>query len=68
MLNFRLSATALFLLQEQLQKGSIYLVKMSFGVEESVLVQYVMEHLPCLKGKFLPWLEEVIQLQRKQYT
>ncbi|KAF2307970.1 hypothetical protein GH714_033919 [Hevea brasiliensis] len=48
-----LSATASFLLQELLQKGSGYLVKMNFGVGELVLVQFVMEPHRCFKGQVL---------------
>ncbi|KAF2307984.1 hypothetical protein GH714_034076 [Hevea brasiliensis] len=48
-----LSATASFLLEELLQKGSGYLVKMNFGVGELVLVQFVMEPHRCFKGQVL---------------
>lgn len=54
--------------QEQQQNDLGYLVKMNFGVGELVLVRFVMEHHPCLKGRYLLLLEEVIQQLRKPCT
>lgn len=64
----RLSAIVSSLPLEPMQKGWGYQGKMNFGVEVLVPVQYVMEHPPYLRVKYLLWLVEVIQQRKKQYT